>query len=153
MGMGIAIEHPRQKVYILDGDGALLMKLGTLATIGHYRPRNLVHILFDNGAHESTGGQKTVSNTVNFPALALNSGYRLAESVATLEGFNRFLDANKNTEGPIMCHVKVEPGTIAGLERPSQEPSLIKERFMDCTKAPKKENENADNRIPTGQEK
>ena len=59
LGLGLALSQPDRRVYVLDGDGALLMRMGTLATIGYQRPENLVHILLDNHCHESTGGQST----------------------------------------------------------------------------------------------
>src|SRR5258708_9350436 len=79
MGLGVALNSKR-KVVVVDGDGAALMKLGTLATIGAYAPGNLVHLLLDNGVHDSTGGQATVSPHVDFAAVALASGYCPAAS-------------------------------------------------------------------------
>ncbi len=130
IGLGLALEHPRQRVFVLDGDGALLMKLGTLATIGSYGPKNLVHILFDNGLYESTGGQKTASAIVDFPKLALNSGYRYAESAPTFDRFLHFLDTRRNDDGPIMCHVKIRPGTLETLNRPKEPCVVHKDVFM-----------------------
>ena len=76
MGLGVAVNSDRP-VIVLDGDGAALMKLGTLATIGAYAPKNLIHIVFDNGAYESTGGQPTVSPTVDFAGAALACAFSL----------------------------------------------------------------------------
>ena len=131
IGLGVALENPECRVYVLDGDGALLMKLGTLATIGFYQPRNLIHILFDNGVYESTGGQKNVSSAVSFSQLALHSSYRYADSVATLDEFLKFLETSRGREGPMMCHVKVSPGTVDGLGRPSESCPELKDRLMD----------------------
>lgn len=131
IGLGIAIEHPKNRVYILDGDGALLMKLGTLGTIGFYKPKNFIHILFDNGLYESTGGQKTVSKAVNFTQLAINSGYSYAESVNTVDEFLRFLKNCQGKEGPTMCHVKIRSGTIKGLKRPSESGPELRDRFTN----------------------
>lgn len=129
VGLGIATQYPDRKVYVLDGDGALLMKMGTLATIGLYRPANLVHIVFDNGQYESTGGQLTASSVVNFPALATNSGYDDAVSVNTLDEFRAFLKEAGSTPGPVMCHVKVQPGTLPDLKRPSESPEQLRDQF------------------------
>ena len=129
VGLGIATLCPDRKVYVLDGDGALLMKMGTLATIGLYHPANLVHIVFDNGQYESTGGQRTASSTVNFPGLATNAGYRQAVSVNTLDEFRAFLKNINGTPGPLMCHVKVQAGTLPDLKRPSESPEELRDQF------------------------
>ena len=129
VGLGIAALCPDRKVYVLDGDGALLMKMGTLATIGLYRPANLVHIVFDNGQYESTGGQRTASSAVNFPGLATNSGYSDAVSVNTLDEFRTFLIKVDSNPGPMMCHVKVQPGTLPDLKRPAESPEQLRDQF------------------------
>ena len=130
IGLALALERPEKKVYILDGDGALLMKMGTLGTIGFYAPPNMIHILFDNGSYESTGGQETVGRNVNFTEAALNAGYRGAESVETINGFSDFLDRSRDIKGPLMCRIKIEPGTLEGLKRPEQTCRQLKEDFM-----------------------
>ncbi len=129
IGLGIAMEKPDRRVYVLDGDGALLMKMGTLATIGYYRPGNFIHILFDNQAYESTGGQATVASVVDFPRSALGAGYVHAESVATVRDFERFIIKSRDMEGPIMCHVQVQAGTLPNLERPSEGPEKLRDQF------------------------
>jgi len=130
VSLAVALEHPKRQVYLLDGDGALLMKLGTLATIGLYQPKNLVHILFDNGLYESTGGQKTASEAVSFPGLALNSNYRYAKTITTVKEFITFLKAKRRCKGPIMCHIKFQPGTPDKLKRPSESGPELRDRFM-----------------------
>ena len=90
MGLGVALHTPRP-VVVLDGDGAALMKLGNLATIGSRAPANLVHVVLDNGAHDSTGGQATVSPNVDFAAVALACGYASGASADSLAGFERAL--------------------------------------------------------------
>ncbi len=129
VGLALAREQPNRRVYVLDGDGALLMKMGTLATIGLYRPANLVHIVFDNGQYESTGGQPTASRAVNFPGLAENSGYTYATSVDTLDEFHRFLARARSQDGPLMCHVRVQPGTPPDLPRPHQSPEELRDEL------------------------
>ena len=74
-GLGLAWARPNRRVVVLDGDGALLMRLGALATLGYERPTNLVHVLLDNEAHESTGGQSTVSHSVDLAGVARACGY------------------------------------------------------------------------------
>ena len=74
MGLGVALNTNGTGRAVIDGDGAALMKLGTMATIGYYAPDNLVHVLLDNGVHDSTGGQATVSSGVDFAGVALSCG-------------------------------------------------------------------------------
>ena len=88
---------------VLDGDGAALMKLGTLATIGAYRPPNVIHILLDNGVHDSTGGQATVSPLVDFPGVALACGYPNAAGCDSLDGFETAFKAASRSGG-VRCH-------------------------------------------------
>src|SRR3989338_7974604 len=84
IGLGIALQVDK-KVFVIDGDGSVLMKMGTLATIGHYHPSNLIHILIDNGVHESTGSQPTVSNTIDWVNLFQSVGYRTIVMVKSKE--------------------------------------------------------------------
>src|SRR3546814_4774774 len=86
MALCLALKTPR-KVVVCDGDGAALMKLGTMATIGASVPGNLLHIVFDNGTYESTGGQPTVSGSVDFAGVALACNYRSASRCDSLAGF------------------------------------------------------------------
>ena len=96
MGLGVALNTDRPGV-VLDGDGAALMKLGAMATIGAYRPKNLIHVVLDNGAYESTGSQPTVSPSVEFSNTAISCGYAKAYSCDTLNGFEQTMkDALEN---------------------------------------------------------
>jgi phosphonopyruvate decarboxylase len=128
MGLGLASSTPRP-VVVLDGDGAALMKLGTLATIGAYRPPNLIHILLDNGVHDSTGGQATVSPLVDFPGVALACGYPNAASCDSLDGFEAAFRAASPTSGPNFLHVRIAPGSMAKLGRPTVPPHEVARRF------------------------
>jgi phosphonopyruvate decarboxylase len=129
MALGVAL-NTGGPVFVLDGDGAALMKLGTFATIGAYAPPNLVHVLLDNGAHDSTGGQPTVSATVDFAAVALACGYRTAASCTTLDGFEAaFREAVTAQPGPALIHARIAPGSMAKLGRPSVKPPEVAQRF------------------------
>lgn len=130
IGLGLAKSNPNKTFYVLDGDGALLMKLGSLATLGHYAPSNLVHILFDNRCYESTGGQETVASTVNFEALALDCGYLNSISVDNLDDFNGCITSFGKFQGPYFVHVKISTGTINDLSRPSSTPEEHKNSFI-----------------------
>ncbi|MBX6375148.1 MAG: phosphonopyruvate decarboxylase [Acetobacteraceae bacterium] len=128
MALGVAL-NTRAPVFVLDGDGAALMKLGTFATIGAYGPRNLVHILLDNGVHDSTGGQPTVSASVDFAAVALACGYAQAASCATLDGFEAAFREATGRPGPTLIHLRIAPGSMAKLGRPTVRPPEVAQRF------------------------
>ena len=130
MGLGIAI-NTGHTVVVIDGDGAALMKLGSMATIGAYGARNLVHVLLDNGVHDSTGGQPTVSPSVNFSAVASACGYPAASSCDSLEGFGQSLAAAWCGDGPHFIHMQIAPGSMANLGRPTVAPMTIARRFRD----------------------
>jgi phosphonopyruvate decarboxylase len=135
MGLGVALNSNRP-VVVLDGDGAALMKLGTFATIGAYGPRNLIHVLLDNGVHDSTGGQATVSASVDFAAIALACGYRYAASCASLDGFEAAFRAAAAHGGPAMIHLRIAPGSIEKLGRPTVKPADVARRFRDFVMEP-----------------
>lgn len=128
MALGVALNTGRP-VFVLDGDGAALMKLGTFATIGAYAPRNLVHILLDNGVHDSTGGQPTVSPTVDFAGVALACSYRYAASCGTLDGFEDACREAMECPGPALIHLRIAPGSMAKLGRPVAQPPEVARRF------------------------
>ncbi len=128
MGLGVALNVQRP-VVVLDGDGAALMKLGNLATIGARQPANLIHILFDNEAHVSTGGQATVSSGVDFAAAAIACGYRYAAVADDLSGFETALGRVLTEPGPRLVHLKVATGTVDDLGRPTISPADVALRF------------------------
>lgn len=135
MGLGIACNVGRP-VVVLDGDGAALMKLGNFATIGAYRPRNLIHFLLDNEVHESTGGQPTVSAGVEFAAVAVACGYARAFSVDSLAGVRTSLAEAFRGEGPTFIHARIKPGSISPLGRPTVTPAEVADRFRAFLRRP-----------------
>lgn len=130
IGMAIAKEHIHRKVFVLDGDGALLMKMGTFSTIGLYTPENLVHICFDNNQYESTGGQKTASEKVNLSRVAESCGYNSGTKVESLEDFKCIIKNISRIKGPHFIHVIIKSGTIDELPRPEETPEEMKKTFM-----------------------
>jgi phosphonopyruvate decarboxylase len=128
VGLGVALNTERP-VVVLDGDGAALMKLGTLGTVGASAPGNLVHIVLDNGVHDSTGGQATVSPVVDFAAVALACGYAQAMRCDSLEGVDRALARAFAARGPTLVHVTITPGSMAKLGRPTVAPYDVARRF------------------------
>jgi phosphonopyruvate decarboxylase len=128
MGLGLALNTARP-VVVLDGDGAALMHMGNFATIGARGPRNLVHVLLDNGVHDSTGGQATVSSSVDFAAVASGCGYRQTWSCDDLTGFDKAIAAAFAGDGPTLVHLRIAPGSIADLGRPTVTPAAVAQRF------------------------
>jgi phosphonopyruvate decarboxylase len=127
VGLGLALAQPRRRVLVIDGDGAALMRLGALATIGDRRPPNLVHVLLDNEMHESTGGQAAVSSSVDLSAVARACGYPRVVRAADLDACTRALqDGGKELT---FVHVKTGPGENKDLPRPTVTPRQVAERF------------------------
>ncbi len=127
LGLGLALAQPSRRVIVLDGDGAALMRLGSFATLGHERPPNLVHVLLDNGIHESTGGQATVSQSIDFTAIAAACGYPQVAAVNRPEELAGLLSAPAGQL--LFVHVPVQPGIAAELPRPSITPEQVAARF------------------------
>ena len=131
IGLGVA-QHTSKQVFVIDGDGAALMKLGTLATIGHYQPKNLVHIIIDNGAHESTGGQPTVSPSLQWPQIFTGVGYAAVQEIQTREQLIS-LDLS-SIECPCAIIIKSQTGSRKDLGRPTTTPQENKSDFMTFLK-------------------
>jgi len=128
MGLGVALNAPNP-VVVIDGDGALMMKMGTLATIGAYAPKNLIHLVLDNGTYDSTGGQPTVSAHVDFATAAIASGYAGACLCDNLDGFRTAMTEANPIDGPYLIHMKIKPGSIDNLGRPTISPADVARRF------------------------
>ncbi len=127
LGLGLAKVQPQRRVVVIDGDGALLMRMSALATIGHERPANLVHILLDNGAHDSTGTQATVSPTMDYAAVARACGYPRAERIVELDELADALRSSKRTLQ--FLHVNTNPRENRQLPRPEITPAGVALRF------------------------
>jgi phosphonopyruvate decarboxylase len=127
LGLGLAIARPDKRVVVVDGDGAALMRLGAFATLGTERPANLLHVLLDNGMHESTGGQATVSRNVDFPAVALACGYPRALAAGDPDELREYVDWR--APGLRFVHVPVRPGVADALPRPKMQPAEVAARF------------------------
>ncbi|MBX3209907.1 MAG: phosphonopyruvate decarboxylase [Labilithrix sp.] len=126
-GLGLAQARTDRRVVVLDGDGALLMRLGGLATIGYERPRNLVHVLLDNEAHDSTGTQSTVTHSVDLGACARACGYPSVQRVTSASELEAALA--DRTEGLRFIHLKTKPGAPADLARPKVTPREVAARL------------------------
>lgn len=133
IGLGIAMQR-EQKVVILDGDGSALMQMGALATQGRYAPDNFYHIIFDNRAHGSTGGQKTSSSTVEFDKVALACNYKSAKNVENKNGIKKAVRDMIRGKGPALLVLKVGKGARKDLGRPDIPLKTLKGRFMNYLK-------------------
>jgi phosphonopyruvate decarboxylase len=126
-GLGVALALPQRRVVVLDGDGAALMRMGNLATIGAYGGENFRHLVLDNGMHESTGGQHTVSGTVSFAAVAAACGYAAASEAVTGDALQAFL---RQATGPALLQLRMRGGVAAALPRPTLEPAAVRQRLQ-----------------------
>lgn len=130
IALGVAMGKKDRKILVFDGDGSLLMQQGALSTIGHYRPSNLYHVVFDNQSYDSTGGQPTTSRTVDFEHLAEASNYRAAQTVKNKQDLKAALRETLADEGPRMLIVKIRRGARKDLGRPTTTPIENKQAFM-----------------------
>jgi thiamine pyrophosphate-dependent acetolactate synthase large subunit-like protein len=129
IGLGLAMAQPDRRVLVLDGDGSLLMNLGTLATIGWVRPKNLVVIVWDNGVYGTTGGQDTATkHGADLEAAARAMGVTATATVRTPAELDRAMARTRSEAGPWVVVAKVEES--APTTKPPQDCTLIKHRFM-----------------------
>lgn len=120
IGLGLALARPERRVLVLDGDGNVLMNAGALASIAAAAPTNLLHLCFDNGAHASTGGQRTISDRVHLEELARTAGYRQASRVETREALVAALPAFLAATGPAFLLVRIALGGKPGPRVPHE---------------------------------
>lgn len=127
IALGVALNSPKRRVCCIDGDGALIMHMGSMGVVASRHPRNLVHVVINNGAHDSVGGQPTVSSNMDLPKIALACGYDSAFSAETPE---KITDALREAEGTAFLEIKVRRGARKDLGRPKSTPVENKENFM-----------------------
>lgn len=134
IALGIALQKPERKVYCFDGDGASLMHMGNMAITASMNCKNYVHVVFNNGAHDSVGGQPTVGLKIDLCGVAKAVGYKATYSVDTMEQLEATLAEVKNTEGPVLLQVCVKKGNRKDLGRPTTTPLQNKEALMEFLK-------------------
>lgn len=134
IALGIALAKQDRKVWCFDGDGASIMHMGSMAIVANKVPKNYIHVVFNNGAHDSVGGQPTVGLKIDLPAVAKAVGYNQIYSVETKEYLKELLDKINNQEGPIFLEVKVKKGNRKDLGRPTTTPIQNKEALMTFLK-------------------
>jgi phosphonopyruvate decarboxylase len=130
LGLGLSLVRPDLRVVVIDGDGAALMRMGNFATIGAYARGNFVHIVLDNGVHDSTGGQATVSPSVSFATVAAACGYSVAAEGDELQCLNDVLGGS-DVRGPRFARLRIRPGTLDKLPRPTLTPREVSRRLME----------------------
>ncbi len=131
IALGIALAKPHRSTFCFDGDGALIMQMGTLAIIADQKPANFKHIVFNNGAHDSVGGQNTVGFQIDLPAIALACGYKSAACVKTSAELSPALIELLGNEGPALLEIRVRKGARSDLGRPDRSPQINKKDFMN----------------------
>ena len=145
IALGIAMAQPQRRVWCFDGDGAAIMHMGSMAIVASKKPANYVHVVFNNGAHDSVGGQPTVGLQIDLPAVAKAVGYKTAITVASKEELEKELSTLRSAlqdaphlensqlsalGGPILLEVRVKKGNRKDLGRPTTTPIQNKEALM-----------------------
>ncbi|MEE8442930.1 MAG: thiamine pyrophosphate-dependent enzyme [Dehalococcoidia bacterium] len=131
-GLGLALLNPEQRVIVLEGDGSALMSLGTLPLIATEHPANLVHIILDNEAYESTGGQPSISSEVDLAEVGKSCGYQHVVRADEIEGLEGALLECKTRPGPHLILVKAGIAPVKDIPRVTHSPTDIRDRFGGC---------------------
>lgn len=130
IALGVAINKPDTKVWCVDGDGAVLMHMGSMAVLGSNKPKNMIHVVINNGAHETVGGMPTVAGSIDLVAIAKACGYPNAVCVDTFEDLDRELEAAKSRNELSLIEVKCSIGAREELGRPTTTALENKQNFM-----------------------
>lgn len=134
IALGVAINKPDQRIWCVDGDGAVLMHMGSMAVLGANKPKNLIHIVINNGAHETVGGMPTVAGSIDLVKIALACGYPNAVCVDNFNDLDRELEAAKGRNELSLIEVKCSIGAREDLGRPTTTALENKQNFMDYLK-------------------
>lgn len=134
IALGIALSLPQRRIYCFDGDGAAIMHMGGMAIVAGRQPKNLVHIVFNNGAHDSVGGQPTVGHQIDLPGVAKALGYRVGLTACSASELHQALRDISTMEGPVFLEVCVKKGNRKDLGRPTTTPVENKMALMDFLK-------------------
>ena len=134
IALGVALNKPNQQIWCVDGDGAVLMHMGSMAVIGANKPSNLIHVVINNGAHETVGGMPTVASAIDLVAIAKACGYPSAVSVDNFEDLDRELLRAKSGKELSLIEVKCSIGAREDLGRPTTTALENKQNFMEYLK-------------------
>ncbi|MFZ1461664.1 MAG: phosphonopyruvate decarboxylase [Ignavibacteria bacterium] len=130
IALGISLNKGDREVFVLDGDGAVIMQMGSLSIIGQKAGKNFRHILLNNGSHDSVGGQPTAGFNIDFPAIASACGYKSAIKAETKEEILNGLKELQSCNGPSFLEIRVNKGARKDLGRPDTTPAENKINFM-----------------------
>ncbi len=130
IALGIALNRPERNVYCFDGDGAAIMHMGGMGIVASMLPGNFYHIVFNNGAHDSVGGQPTIGFGIDLPKIAAGCGYKTVMSVATRSELDTILPTLTTLPAPLLLEIKVKKGSRDDLGRPTTTPVENKEALM-----------------------
>lgn len=134
IALGIALAQPERRVWCFDGDGAAIMHMGSMAIVANKTPKNYVHVVFNNGAHDSVGGQPTVGLKIDLPAVAKAVGYKATYSVDSKAELESVLAKVNSFASPALLEIKVKKGNRKDLGRPTTTPIQNKEALMQFLK-------------------
>ena len=134
IALGVAINKPEQRIWCVDGDGAVLMHMGSMAVLGSNKPKNLIHVVINNGAHETVGGMPTVATDIDLVGVAKACGYPYAVSVESFEKLDAELEAAKERGELSLIEVKCSIGAREDLGRPTTTALENKQNFMEYLK-------------------
>lgn len=134
IALGVAINKPEQRIWCVDGDGAVLMHMGSMAVLGSNKPKNLIHVVINNGAHETVGGMPTVAGSIDVVGVAKACGYPYAVSVDSFEALDRELEAAKERGELSLIEAKCSIGARDDLGRPTTTALENKQNFMEYLK-------------------
>lgn len=134
IALGIALNKPDKTIWCIDGDGAALMHMGSMAIIGAKSPKNYIHVIINNAAHESVGGQPTVADNVNFNQIALGCGYKAVYNINDFNELDSILNKIRSKQGPILIEIKASIGARNNLGRPITSPIENKISLMNYLK-------------------
>jgi len=130
IALGVALNKPNTKIWCVDGDGAVLMHMGSMAVLGANKPKNMIHVVINNGAHETVGGMPTVAAHIDLVAIAKACGYPNAVCVDSFDDLDRELETAKGRNELSLIEVKCSIGARDDLGRPTTTALENKERFM-----------------------
>ena len=134
IALGVAINKPQKKIWCIDGDGALLMHMGAMAVLGSVKPQNLIHLVINNGAHETVGGMPTVANKISLPAVAKACGYDTVDHVDDFSSLDVALKHAKEEDGLHFIEIASAIGAREDLGRPTTTALENKNNFMEYIK-------------------
>lgn len=132
IALGVAIGQPKKRVICVDGDGSALMHLGALPIIASLKPKNLIHVLLNNSAHESVGGQPTVAGQIDMKSLAIACGYRKYYLAEDRDKLKKCFGEINNENGPVFFEIRISTGSRDDLSRPTSTPIENKAAFMEA---------------------